>query len=259
MDETTNIIIATPILSDEATAITGTPETTAGPASNLQTMQPTDVWEATGGTPYLVINLGAVSDFNLIALLATNLGTSDTVRVRTANSEANLTAGPTWDSTALAQSYIGDEGHAFIWSSGGQTNQWVRIDLVTASDPMYCGRLYIADAYQPSLNYLVGDNEDGYADESLIDLTDGGNMIPTAGENRQVFSFTLKMITEAERHEVRELNKARGGSQDVLVIRAPETASNKADAIYYGLLQMRRVVVQTAFNRHETSYQLTAL
>lgn len=259
MDETTNILIATPILSDAATAITPNNESTAGPVSNLQTMQPTDVWESTGGTPSLVINLGAVSDFNLVALLATNLGSSDTIRVRSADSESALTAGPTWDSTALAQSYIGDEGHAFIWSSGGQANQWVRIDIATASDPMYCGRLYIADAYQPSLNYLVSDNEDGYADESLIDLTDGGNMIPTAGTNRQVFSFALKMITEAERHVVRELNKSRGGSSDVLVIRAPEAASNKADAIYYGLMQMRRVVVQTAFNRHETAYQITAL
>jgi len=259
MDETTNIIIATPILSDAATAITGTPETAAGPASNLQTMQPTDVWEGTGGTPYLVIDLGAVSDFNLIALLATNLGTSDTMRVRTADTEGALTGGPTWDSTALTQSYVGAEGHVFIWRPAGETNRWIRIDLATASDPMYCGRLYIADAYQPSINYTYGNNEDGYADESLLDLTDGGNMIPTSGANRQVFSFALKMLTEAERHEVRELNRTRGGSSDVLVIRAPETASNKGDAIYYGLMQMRRVVVQTAFNRHETAYQLTAL
>ena len=66
-----NLILATPILSDAATITAGT-ETAAGPVTNLQKMQPTDLWEAATTAAYCEIDLGAVTAFNLVALLATN-------------------------------------------------------------------------------------------------------------------------------------------------------------------------------------------
>ena len=252
-----NIILATPVLSDAAT-ITASTETAAGPASNMQTMQPTDPWEAGGGAPYCEVDLGVISTFNLIALLFTNATGADQLRVRSADTQGNLTAAPDYDSSYQTLSYVGSEGHVFIWIAAGQSNRWIRFDLITASNPFLCGRLYISNALQPSINYRYG-TEDGYDDDSLIDATDGGNLIPTFGKNRAVLSFTVLSLTETERHNIREFNKARGASRDVLIITDPEASLNKQDKIYYGLLQQRRVAVQTSFNLHETPYQLTAL
>ena len=101
--------------------------------------------------------------------------------------------------------------------------------------------------------------EDGFDDDSLLDSTDGGRLIPNQGANRAVLNFSINLITEAERHAIRELLKARGASSDVLVITDPGAAVNIADVIYYGLLQRRRLVVNTAFNYNTAAFQLTAL
>jgi len=254
-----NILISTPVLSDAATLFPSA-ETTAGPAINLQTMQPTDLWEASGGAPYIEVDLGSISDFNLIALLFTNATGADQWRVRAANTQGALVSAPVYDSNYDTVSYVGSEGHVFIFESAGITNRWVRIDLITASNPFYAARLYIADGIQQSINYDFG-GEDGYDDDSLIDITDGGRLIPNGGTNRSVFTFTLNTKTETERNAIREINKARGAQSDVLAIRDPEASVNKADVVYYGLLQRRRVAITTAFNfaRNKISYQLTAL
>jgi len=252
-----NVVLATPELSDAATIIAST-ETAAGPASNLQTMQPTDVWEAGGGAPYLEIDLGAVSSFNLIALLFTNATGADQWRVRTANTQGALVSAPVYDSNYEVVSYVGSEGHVFMFFAAALSNRWVRIDLITASNPFMTGRLYIDNGFQPSVNYRFG-AEDGYDDDSLIDLTDGGRQIPNAGANRAVLALTMLALTETERHTLREINKARGASLDVLVITDPVASVNKQDVIYYGLLQRRRVAVKTAFNVDEIAYQLISL
>ena len=254
-----NLVISTPVLSDAATLFPSA-ETAAGPASNLQTMQPTDLWEVGGGAPYIEVDLGAISTFNLIALLFTNATGADQWRVRAANTQGALVSAPVYDSNYEVVSYIGSEGHVFMFESAGITNRWVRIDLITASNPFYAARLYVANGVQQSINFDFG-GEDGYDDDSVIDITDGGRLIPNSGTNRSVFTFTLNTKTETERNALREINKARGSQRDVLVLRDPEASVNKADVVYYGLLQRRRAAITTAFNfaRNKISYQLTAL
>ena len=221
-------------------------------------MQPTDVWEAGGGAPYIEIDLGAVSTINLIALLFTNATGADQWRIRTANTQGALVSAPVYDSNYDTVSYVGSEGHVFMYFATALSNRWVRIDLITASNPFMAGRLYIDNAFQPTRGRSYG-LEDGYDDDSKIDSTDGSARIPNDGTNRAVVSFTLNLITEAERHAIREINKERGASGDVIVITNPEVTVNKQDVIYYGLLQRRRVAVNTAFNFNEMAYQLLSL
>ena len=45
----------------------------------------------------------------------------------------------------------------------------------------------------------------------------------------------------------------------MLVITNPHATVNVADVIYYGLMQRRRLVVNTAFNYNTAAFQLTAL
>jgi len=252
-----HVIIAMPYLSDAA-VLTGTEEA-YGPLSNLQLMQPSDAWATAGGTPYVVMDLGGVQSFNVIALLRTNATGVDQWRIRTADTEANLTNGSeTYDSFYQTMSWLGSQGDVYAWNSVGWSNRWIRIDLIAANDPYTVGRLYVGNAFQPVFNYKYG-LASGYVDESTISTTDGGNLIPTHGTNRQTLDITLNLRTAAEAHTVKEINRLRGGSRDVLIIVNPDEATYKADQIYYGILQPRRATVLTAFNWHEISYQLKAL
>ena len=250
-----NLILATPILSDAAT-ITASTETTAGPVTNLQKMQLTDLWEAASTTPYCEIDLGSTQSFNLISLIGIYASVLISWRVRTATSQANLTAAPTHDSGSVSVGAAMAGNHIWYWYSG-LSNRWVRIDLVTTS-PTYVGRLYISNATEMTFNYQYG-AQDGFDDDSIIDSTDGNNLIPNQGANRAVLDFTMNIRTEAERHAIREINRLRGAANDVLVIKDPAATTNKTDLIYYGLLQRRRQAVHTAFNLHNINYQLVSL
>lgn len=251
-----NLVLATPELSDDGT-LTSSAETTAGPVTNLQKMQPTDVWEVASTTPYIVLDLGAVTAFNLVAMLHQNAILTDTWRIRTADTEGNLTAAPTEDTTATAMTDISPDGHVFHWIPAGWTNQWIRIDFVVSS-PFMAGRLIVANGVQQVVNYSYG-AEDGYDDDSIIDITDGGNLIPNFGTNRAIFSFTLTTIDETERHLIREINRTRGASADVVILSDPEQSTNKSDVIYHGLLQRYRAAIVTAFNRNSIQYKLKSL
>ena len=277
------IVIATSELSDAAT-ITASGETSAGPAENLKKMQPTDIWQAPTLTPYLEIDLGSVMSFNLVALLFTNATAGAIWRVRAADTQAGLTTSPdhdvsslplrhslVWIDAAIGESApitvaqspdTGDKrNHALLWIPAGWSNRWLRIDITDTANPdgtFMAGRLYVSDALQPTYNYDYG-AADGFDDSSTIDETDGGQLIPNDGTNRPVLEFVLNTATESERHTVREINRKRGASKDVLVVTDPEAATNPHDHVKYGLLQRRRVAVNTAFNRHQVNYQLRGL
>ena len=261
-----NIVIATPVLSDAATSITSSGETSAGPVENLRRMQPTDVWQSTTLSPYIEVDLGVITQINLVALLFVNATAAATMRVRTANTQAGLTSpSPGYDSGAFAfktsDDVNGDDGHGLAWIPASVMNQWVRIDISDASNPdgsIMAGRLYVASALQTTYNYDYG-AADGFDDNSTIDDTDGGQLIPNDGTNRVVFEFTLNTADETERHAVREINRKRGASKDVLILQNPDATTNAHDLIKYGLLQRRRTAVNTAFNCHQVNYQLKGL
>jgi len=160
-----NILIAGIPLTDAATVtLTANNEDALFPASKMLTLQPRDAHRTSGlSNIYYVIDLGSVQAFNLISLIATNAAASDTWRIRTADTEANLTASPTHDSTAITlrassnmTSFSRWPGYYYV--SAGLTNRWVRIDVTsTAADGYFsAGRLRIDNAWVPSRNINYG-------------------------------------------------------------------------------------------------------
>lgn len=93
-------ILASPKWSDAAT-LTASHEQAQTPASNLQRIQPTDIWSTLNLTPHLKLDFGDAPTYeagNLVALLFTNASRRDTWRVRTAATEGALTSAPVFDS-----------------------------------------------------------------------------------------------------------------------------------------------------------------
>lgn len=82
----------------DAATLTASHEQTETPASNLQRIQPTDLWSSTNLTPYLTLDRGAaLHRWNALKLIGTNADANATLRIRTASTEANLTASPLFD------------------------------------------------------------------------------------------------------------------------------------------------------------------
>lgn len=259
-----HVIIATPELSDAAT-IMASHVTTAGPVVNLQRMQPTDLWESTSLTPYLEIDLGAVSNFNLIALLFTNARQVDTWRVRVADTQADLIADPVFDSGIVPFSPWDTNSparHGFIWRYTGFVNRWLRIDIDSGGNPdgrFVAGRLYVSNAYRPSRNYIHG-NAIGFLDTSPRDRSSAGNTVVNRQGVIPLAEFELALTDEKEYYEnTRRIQQLRAGSRDVLVMLDPEDPQFAHDKIYYGLLSTTLRVTNPAYRLFSQRYEIEGL
>lgn len=91
-------MLAYPDWSDAAT-LTASNETAASPGTYLQRMQPSEVWRSTDLTSiYFELDRGVDwQRWNLVSLLWSNASEEALWRIRTANSQANLTAAPIFD------------------------------------------------------------------------------------------------------------------------------------------------------------------
>ena len=70
------------------------------PASNLNVDYPNMVWKSTGTTgAFIEVRLDSSLSWDFIGLVGANLFAADAVRIRSATSQANLTASPAYDQT----------------------------------------------------------------------------------------------------------------------------------------------------------------
>src|SRR5690349_8106081 len=96
------LTLLVPLDSDAATLSGGS---WAMDLSLLQDMQPTRTvqsTDATTGSTIIIVHAAAAMAWSGLALGATNLSSAATIRIRAAASEAALTAGPGYDSTAVS-------------------------------------------------------------------------------------------------------------------------------------------------------------
>lgn len=227
-----NIVFATPL---EVAALTAGDEADEMPAAELLTMQPTDKWRAALANAFVVVDLGSATVVRLVALLATNATAAATWRIRAATSEANLTAAPGYDSTAIAFPIAGTLDAALIaarrvhgvkWlGAAGQNFRWWRVDLIDAGNPdgyLEAGRLYLAAGFQPATNYQFGAGLEP-VDNTEHRETMGGNTVPGGGsEPKRVLRLPLVFAALADYRALMDLARLRGHRRDVLVVLDPD-------------------------------------
>ena len=242
-----NLVIATPELSDAA-AITASSAQATMPASNLKKMQPGDRWRATGDTAeYLEIDLGAAKDINLVALLYHNATSAATWQIRAATSQANLTAAPGYDSGVINMWEAGwpadqDPLHARLWLGAGSQNfRWWRIDLADAANPdtwLEAGRVYVSKAWQlPSGKNIEYGWEMRRVDPSPRARTKGSQLYVEAQTMWRELMCSLNWLTEAEMYDnFGEIQRLRGASRDVFVMRDPNATAQLLRQSIYGLM-----------------------
>lgn len=133
------------------------------PAENLFLPHPSDVWQTSDllNTWIEMRNLSGAS-WDMIALLYSNGVFGDTWRIRTAATQADLTAAPVFDSGTVAL-YSSATVAASItrpslfWKSPAHTEPWLRIDIASTSPDGYfrAGNLIVDTEYLPGRNFQL--------------------------------------------------------------------------------------------------------
>lgn len=238
-----NIVIATPVLSDQATLTTAGTVASGLPLANLKSYRPSKVCRWTSLSNISVIaDLGSAQSLTLVALLFCNGTGAATWRVRIASTEGGL-ASPTYDSGALPLTAQATHHFAAV------TGRWVRIDVTDAANPagfFEAGRLYIASAWQPALNVAEG-WQLAFEDDSEVARTLDGGMLVMQRKRRRLLRASFRFQTEAELYSrAYNLISARGLGQDLLVIRDPASGYRAQQTVYGLLAETAPIVHATA-------------
>lgn len=271
-----NFLLATSVLSDAASLTTSTAPATL-PAANLQTRAIQEVFRASDASAaYIVADLGEAKDFNLVALLGHTGSSRSYARVRAAASEAALTAAPVYDSgNAPFRSH--QSGYDAGWASGvsdeeygalatnhfldfipaGLSLQWVRIDFVDPNQTYVdVGRLYIANAFQPSTNMNYGESL-GFIDPSRTPRTAGGRLSPTERPKYRVQELTISFNSEDEMFDgVFDMENACGTTKDVLFVYDPDQLTHLQKRTIYGSLKSLQPIVHSNFGIFEKPFRI---
>lgn len=252
-----NFIIAQPY----SATVTAASEATTMPASNLNRIQPSDVWRSTSLTgQYIEIDLGSAKAVTVVALMFTNLTSGATWQVQA----GSTTAYSDYDSTAVT-AWAGatqnvDRPHCFLdLTAAAKTYRYWKITLTDASNPagyFEAGRVILANAFQGTRNYAYGAGR-GFKDMSTQKDAFGGQMIVEEKAKRPLISFEVPFLTATEA-EATILELQRNMSGGVLALLDPAANTYRMGRMYYGRLTLEPVIL-SAFNVFSTRFTIEGL
>lgn len=238
-------------------------ERSGNPASNLGEFSAIGLtWKSSG-----TANLWAKGDFgtpqevNFAALVSANAENLTTYRLRLANSDADLTAAPIYDSGVrsiidasaypsstptlsldfLSQAYsvLGPAApvHSYLELASTVTARCWRIDIAGHSGDFEASSLVLGKSFQPSRFYNF-DYERGI--EDLGEMGWGRWMVPdeTPGAIMRSVSFTLAWQSEAEfEASFRPMIERLGKRGIVYVCFDPEASQHRQSKTYMGVMR----------------------
>lgn len=283
-----NILLAWQNRTDEST-LTGGSWLSTLPRTNMQdrTVQKvarsTDT--ATTSTKFQ-IDLGSAQSIGVVALVVHNISVVGQVRVR-GNDSAVFSAPAynsgwvdVWPAGQIPQSLLEWEEDNF-WlgtlSSSARagyqspyilalpTSQVLRYWLIEIDDTtnadgyIQIGRLFMAAAWTPTLNYSLGATL-GYTDASPIDTSLSGAEYFDVRSRAREFELALDGLTDSEAYDYAlQIQRLAGLSGEVLVI--PDSADTTRIAIraYLGRMVGMSPIEQVQQNRHRVSFRLREL
>ena len=260
-----NIMIASGKYIDEANALSATSES-AYPVTNLQNLQPTKIWRNSSTSATIDIDLGSARTVTMAALLHTNLSATATWRVHMASSQARL--GNSDYIGAVNDFFDGNDRDSWDRISGvnvfasSKTYQWMRLVLSDASNVdgyLEAGRVFADNAWIPSINMHYNWSL-GYKDDSRHTPTIGGQTIVTARGTRREIKFELGHLTEAEMYDnAFDLDRNRGSSKDILVVKDYENTTYVNDQIIHGTSRTLQPIINERYGIFKKRYLVTEL
>lgn len=227
-----NLTLLVPLDSDAATLSGGD---WAMDLALLQDIQPTRTvqsTDATTGSTIIIIEATSAMAWSGLALGATNFSSSATIRIRAATSEANLTASPGYDSTAISAwpssgkpTDAGlDSYDIFKTFAPGGSFVWWRIDIADTGNAdgfIEIGRLYIAEAWEP--DYPFTGLAIGHAALDLKNKTETGFTNTEKRGSVRYLDLKLDVVSAADAEDfLYEFRRRLGTAGDLFVCLDPE-------------------------------------
>lgn len=263
-----NIVIADGRRFDAASITTSGSIVTAMPLANLQDIQPGKVarWN-TLSSVNVTASLASAYAVNVVAAVGNNFSSAATWRVRGANSLASVTSGPGYDSSTISVwpttgIPAADSFTSLLFMATAQTFQYWRIDVNDAANAdsyVEAGRIYISDAWQPTVNVQYGWAMQ-WIDPSPKELAVGGQMYVNQVTSHRVLGFSLDFLGEDEMfNSAYELGRLRGSKKDALVIRDPTGTTHLHRQMIYGLFRNLAPIVNTTFNIYQQRMEVEEL
>ena len=213
----------------DAVALTALTPTAAGmTAAKLRDPQPRLRARFIGGAASILVDFGATTPVEAVALISTNLTTNATARWRLGTLEIPNAA---HDSGTLP-AHTGDEanGNVVLIRSGAATARYLLVDIVDASlATIDIGLLAAGPLWRLGRGMAYGVREG----RLILDQRDrnpltGAEFVVPALANPRFAAFTLPALSRAEATEAhRDLVRRLGAARDALWI--PETADTRAE------------------------------
>lgn len=148
----------------DAAAVSASSEEGLLTADHVQTLRPDEVWRATGATAeYIAWDFGEDIVVEALALVAHNLSADATLRLRLADTEADVTAAPGFDSGVVsAWPTSGKHGDrdwqsefSLVLADNADGYRYGRVDIAdptNADGYVQVGRLFVGPAFVPDVN-----------------------------------------------------------------------------------------------------------
>jgi len=251
-----NFIIAQPY----SATVTATSEAASMPASNLNKVQPSDVWRSAALTGQVIeIDLGSARAVDLVALMFSNLTSAATWRIQ-AGSTTGVTDYDYGTETAWAGATENtDRPHAMVYLPAAQTYRYWKITLTDAANPdgyFEAGRLILADALQFTRNHAYGAGR-GFNDLSTTREAFGGQLLLEDRAKRPVVTFEANWLTAEEmERDLLELQRTITGA--VFAMLNPDASTYRQGRMYYGKLALEPLI-RTSLVTHGTRFTVEGL
>lgn len=253
------IRLATTDLVDNSAAIVATTEDTVYPITNVKNIQLSNVWRSTDLTTQNIDIQVGTSGYDTIALLGTNLSNTATWQIT-----AGATQGATtfdsgvlnfWPNSTILDNWNSKPG--FYKFTTTQTHDWVRIQIIDGSNLdgyIEVGKLIIDKAWTPTFNTPYNWSIE-WVDPSLVNKSFGGRVFITKREPYRILKFDLNWLSETEMFaNAFELDRLKGKSKEVLVIRDIDDTLQRHNQYVYGLFQSLAPIINTNFNIFKKRY-----
>jgi len=242
-------------------------EAPVGPATNLANDKLGRVWKTAGSSDrYVIVDLGAATVINTVALLATNAASDDTFRVRGANTVPALSGaipGPlVFDQTrnlpASPEGLRRLHRQGLLLLAGSVSVRYVRIDITSAASDFSAGRLVIG-------NHMAAEDNVDYGWEMGVADLGRTESMPLGVDDDEIaakvlaFSWKWSWLTEAEaRGQMLDLLAYAGITRPVLMVMNPE-AADLHNVIAYGKISEGAPMRNYATDLYDVSFKMRSM
>ena len=244
--------------TDQAT-LSGGSWNASYPITNLQNRylsQKARTSDDSTGSTTISIDLGAVQSIGVVALIATNISPSASIRIRGADN-SSMTS-PAYDSGTVEPYEHTDYAISF---DVVEVQYW-RIDITDTSNPdgyVEIGRLFIGGRFRPAINVDYGPTI-GVESKTQVQEALNGPEYFDDRVNRRVWKGTWSALTNAEAYrQMLVIMRGQDVSGEVYFFEDDEDTLYQDQRWFYGRMRSLNAIDWPYLDRHSVGVEISEL